>query len=88
MATCVPVRDMRDTAAFTELVDREGDVIVTKNGYTAMHCLSDGAYRLAMEEVAKARLLSRIMLAQEEIDDGLGEPIEDALATIRADHGL
>ena len=36
MPVCVPVRDMRDTAGFTELVEREGDVTVTKNGYAAM----------------------------------------------------
>ena len=40
MPTCVPVRDMKDTAAFTALVESERDVTVTKNGYEAMHCIS------------------------------------------------
>ncbi len=32
MAVCVPVRDMKSTAEFTSLVDRERDVTVTRNG--------------------------------------------------------
>ena len=32
MSACVPVRDMKDTAAFTTLVESERDVTVTKNG--------------------------------------------------------
>ena len=39
MPVCVPVRDMKDTAAFASLVERERDVTVTRNGYSAMHCL-------------------------------------------------
>ena len=45
MSTCVPVRDMKDTAAFTALVESERDVTVTKNGYEAMHCISSDQYR-------------------------------------------
>ena len=36
MPICVPVRDMKDTATFTALVESERDVTVTKNGYEAM----------------------------------------------------
>lgn len=88
MPVCVPVRDMRDTAGFTELVEREGDVTVTKNGYAAMHCLSESAYRLMMDEVAKSRLLSRIALAEEEISQGLGNDLDDVVESLRSEHGL
>lgn len=37
MPTAVPVRDMKDTAAFSALVERERDVTVTRNGYEAFH---------------------------------------------------
>ena len=49
MSVCVPVRDMKDTAAFTTLVESERDVTVTKNGYEAMHCISSDQYRLMQE---------------------------------------
>ena len=52
MSACVPVRDMKDTAAFTALVESERDVTVTKNGYEAMHCISSDQYRLMQEETA------------------------------------
>lgn len=65
MPVCVPVRDLKNTADFVGLVERESDVIVTKNGYGVMHCLSEREYCLLQEERAKARLLSRVMLEEE-----------------------
>lgn len=88
MSTCVPVRDMRDTAGFTELVEREGDVTVTKNGYATMHCLSESTYRLMMDEVAKSRLLSRMALAEKELAQGLGDDFDDVVESLRAEYGL
>ena len=41
MSVCVPVRSMKNTAEFAELVERERDVTVTKNGCEIFHCLSD-----------------------------------------------
>ena len=64
MPTCVPVRDMKNTAAFTALVERERDVTVTRNGYSAMHCLSEEEYQAQQDEVARARLLSYMMRAE------------------------
>ena len=37
MTACVPVRDMKSTSAFVELVERESEITVTKNGREAMH---------------------------------------------------
>ena len=66
MSACVPVRDMKDTAAFTALVESERDVTVTKNGYEAMHCISSDQYRLMQEEIAKAKLrLQRLRLLRD-----------------------
>ena len=38
--------------------------------YEAMHCISSDQYRLMQEEIAKAKLLSRMMLAEDEISQG------------------
>ena len=46
MSACVPVRSMKNTAEFAELVERERDVTVTKNGCEFFHCLSDEQYLL------------------------------------------
>lgn len=35
-----------------------------------MHCISSDQYRLMQEEIAKAKLLSRMMLAEDEISQG------------------
>ena len=88
MTTCVPVRDMKDTAAFASLVEREGDVAVTRNGYGVMHCMSEEEYRLQREEVARAGLLSRMMLAESELSAGESRDFDSFAAGVRRRHGL
>ncbi len=88
MPVCVPVRDLKNTADFVELVEREADVTVTKNGYSVIHCLSEEEYRLVQEERAKARLLSRMMLAEDELASGQVVDFDDFSASIRAEYGL
>lgn len=88
MTVCVPVRDMKDTAAFARLVEANREVTVTKNGYDAIHCLSDDEYRLIQDEVAKARLLSRMMLAEDEESRGDYAPYDEFSASMREKYGL
>lgn len=70
MPACVPVRDMKDIAAFAALVESERDVTVTNNGRVVMHCVSSDQYRVMQYEIAKGRLLARMMLAEDEISQG------------------
>lgn len=88
MAACVPVRDMKNTASFVELVERESEVTVTKNGREALHCMSEARYRALQEESAKARLLSRMLLAQREEKTGDYVDYDRFAADLRARHGL
>ena len=88
MATRIPVRGMRDTAAFASLVEREGDVAATKDGYGVMHCMSEGKCRLQREEVARAGLLSRMMLAESELSAGESRDFDSFAAGVRRRHGL
>ncbi len=88
MPVCVPVRDLKSTAEFTSLVERERDVTVTKNGYSAFHCLSEEQYRLMQEEVAKARLLFRIMLAEKEIESESWSDYNSFAKELRSEYGL
>ena len=88
MSACVPVRDMKDTAAFTALVETERDVTVTKNGYEAMHCISSDQYRVMQDEIAKAKLLSRMMLAEDEISQGDYSDYDSFVTSIRDEYAL
>ena len=88
MTVCVPVRDMKSTSAFVELVERESEITVTKNGREAMHCMSDQRYRAIREEAAKSRLLSRMLLARREEAAGDWADYDEFAARLKAKHGL
>ncbi len=77
MTVCVPIRDLKDTSKFNDLVEREHEVIVTKNGYNAFRCISEE--RMAALELleAKEKLLSRLMLADKETKEGLTIPYSE-----------
>lgn len=71
MATCVPIRDMKDTAKFTELIESAAEpVTVTRNGYDAFVVMRSSEYESLMQEVAKAQLLSRMAIADAEFEAG------------------
>lgn len=88
MPACVPVRDLKDTAAFASLVDEQREVTVTKNGYEAFHCLSNDQYQAIQQEIAKSKLLSRMMLAEDEIARGAGRDYAEFASDIRSKYGL
>lgn len=88
MSVCVPVRSMKNTAEFAELVERERDVTVTKNGCEIFHCLSDEQYRAMRDEMARARLLSRVIRAERELEAGDFSDYDDFVARIREEYGL
>lgn len=88
MPTTVPVRDLKDTAAFASLVENEREVTVTKNGYDVMYCTSTEQHRIDQEKLAKADILSRILLAEEEISSGRFEDYDSFVERIRKSYGL
>lgn len=88
MSICVPVRDMKSTAAFAELVQKERDITITKNGYDSFHCLSNEEYSLLQEEAAKAKLLSRLLLAETEIEKGKYQALDEFISSVKDVHGL
>lgn len=88
MPICVPVRDMKDTATFAALVDSERNVTVTNNGRVVMHCISSDQYRVIQDEIARAKLLSRTMLAEDEISQGDYSDYESFAASIRDKYDL
>ena len=58
MPVCVPVKDMKDTAAFARTVESApGPVTVTRNGYDAFVVMRTDDYEAMQQELAKGRLL-------------------------------
>ena len=66
----------------------EGEVIVTRNGYDVMHCISSAQHRINEEAIAKGRLLSRMMLAEDQISSGDVADFDSFAAQIRDRYGL
>ena len=89
MPVCVPMKDMRDTAKFSELVETTtGPVTVTKNGYSKFVVLRSEDYDLMVQEQAKARLMARIAVAERERAAGTARDAFEALDDLEAKYGL
>lgn len=89
MAVCVPVRDMKDTAASAKLVRESSEpVTVTKNGYSEFVVMRAEDYDVMREEVAKARLLRVLADADRsyEAGDFVGGP--SFVSSMREKYGL
>ena len=89
MPVCVPVKDMRDTSRFAELVEASaGPVTVTKNGYSKFVVMRSEDYDRIEADLAKARLMERIVIAERERHEGAAKDAFDSLSAIEAKYGL
>ncbi len=89
MPICVPVKDMRDTARFSSLVETApGPVTVTKNGYDKFVVMRSEDYDLLTQEVAKAHLQARIAVAEQERAAGITHDAYASLDAMEAKYGL
>lgn len=89
MPKCVPIKDLRDTASFDELVMKSPDPItVTKNGYDRFTCVRSEDFRKWETADARARLLERIMVSEAERTRGQFSDAFESLASIREKYGL
>ena len=89
MATCVPIRDLRDTAAFADLVRKAPEPItVTKNGYDEFVCMRSDDYRRLQQSEARASLMMRLAISERERAAGLGADAFADIEAARAAYGL
>ena len=89
MPTCVPIKDLRDTAAFDQLVETSpSPVTVTKNGYDLFVCVRSADYERLEQADARARLLERIVVAEQERSEGLSTDAYEATTALREKYGL
>ena len=89
MPVCVPIKDMRDTAKFSELVERTaGPVTVTKNGYSKFVVMRSEDYDAILADQAKMRLLERISRAESERAAGVSRDAFASIDEIARRHGI
>lgn len=88
MPTVVPIKDLRDTARFSELVENSPTpVTVTKNGYGCFVVMRVEDYDALAEEQAKGRLMSRIAIAERERSVKAGRDAFEHIGELRAKYG-
>ena len=89
MPLCVPIKDLRDTAAFDEMVSTSPTpVIVTKNGYDRFVCVKSSDFSRWEQAEARACLLERIMLSERERTEGTNIDAFEATESLKEKYGL
>ena len=92
MPVCVPIKDLKDTARFSRLVEEApGPITVTKNGYDAFVVMRSADYDRMLSdrnEAVRQKLLERIALAEREIAEGKFEDYDTSTKKLREKYGL
>ena len=89
MPVCIPVKDMKDTAAFARTIEEApGPVTVTKNGYDAFVVMRTDDYEAMQLELAKSKLLGRIAQAEHEYATGNFADGRKFSESLRVKYGL
>ena len=88
-AICVPTKELKNTAEFTETVrSAGGPVVVTKNGKEAFVSMSMDWYEALCLEGARARLYESIDRAEADITAGRVRDARAVGSDLRARYGL
>lgn len=89
MPVCVPIKDMRDTVAFSQLVEKSPEPItVTKNGYDQFVVVRSKDYDELRKAQARIQILERMIIAERERAEGLHIDAKDSIVQIRARYDL
>lgn len=89
MTTCVPIKDLRDTAAFMELVETApGPITVTKNGYDQFVAMRSSDYDELQQLAAENKLMERMLIAERERAESRFVDADAAIADLRERYGL
>lgn len=89
MPVCVPMKELKNTADFTKLVENsDSPVVVTKNGCEAFVALSTSAYEALKIDAARLQLYQSIDRAEADIAAGRTIEAHVAIDDIRSRYGL
>ena len=84
MPRIIPIRDLKDTAAISQMCSESTEPIyVTKNGYGEMVLMSMKAYE---EKFAMLELYEKLEKAEEEIKAGKTKNAKEALKRLREEY--
>lgn len=82
MAQIIPIRDLKNTSAISELCNASSEpIFITKNGYGDMVIMNLDVYN---RTIAKLDLYNKLKVAENEHKNGLGEPADKVFARLRA----
>ena len=86
MPHIIPIRDLKDTAASSQMCNESNEPIyITKNGYGDMVIMSMKAYE---EKMYLLDVYAKLADAEEEVRTGQVTEARQALKALRAKHGL
>ncbi len=86
MPRIIPIRDLKDTAAISQMCSESPEPIyITKNGYGDMVIMSMQAYE---EKMLLLDAYEKLSAAEEEVKSGKLTDGRAALKELRARHGL
>ncbi len=89
MQTCVPIKDMKDTAAFAATVENaDGPVIVTRNGRAAFAVMTMEELDSLRLEASRAELYRLVDEAEDDMARGRLSDARSSLARARERYGL
>lgn len=89
MPVCVPIKDLRDTAKFSELVETAPmPVTVTKNGYSKFVVMRVDDYDAMARAQAEAHLMERLAVMEKERTEHAGRDAWEALADLEEKYGI
>ena len=86
MPHIIPIRDLKDTAAISQMCNESNEPIyITKNGYGDMVIMSMKAYE---EKMHLLDVYAKLADAEEEVRTGQVTEARQELKSLRAKHGL
>ena len=89
MATCVPIKELKNTGEFTSTVLKsQSPVIVTKNGKEVFVAMTMESYESLKLEIARAELHASVAKAEANYSEGRFVEARSAIAAIGAKYGL
>ena len=82
---CIPIRDLKNTAAISEMCKKSADpIFVTKNGYNDMVIMSAEVY----DRIRLVSVYEKLMEAETDIEEGRVLQASASLRQLRERYGL
>ena len=89
MPTCVPIKELKNTATFAKLVEEsDGPIIVTKNGYESFAVMTMDQLEALELEAKRAQLYQAIDQAEQDMAAGRVSDGWESMRSARDRYGL